>query len=124
MFMLEPRVSSNGRGNPKLQVGSGPRLYEAMKLSSATGRRVGVHCEDQTLIEPIQAEIDAAGRVDPLAHQDSKPPVVEVSAVGKVLALARHFGTRVHITHVTTNGVIPLLAQAKKDSVDVSAETC
>ena len=125
MFMLAPMASGQMTGDrSKLMVGSGPGLYNAMKLASATGRRIGVHCEDQSIIEALQPEVEGAGRTDPLGHQDSRPAAAEIAAVAKMLALATHVGARVHVTHVTANGVIPLIAEAKRRGLDVSAETC
>jgi dihydroorotase (multifunctional complex type) len=124
MFMTGPMGNN---ANPaidrsKMMVGSGPRLYEQLKLAASTGRRVGVHCEDQAIIDAIAPEME--GRTDPLGHQDSRPAAAEISAAAKMLALAVHFKARVHVTHVTCNGVVALIAEAKRRGLDVSAETC
>jgi dihydroorotase (multifunctional complex type) len=122
IFMLRPTDDTPGRA--KLQVGSGVEFVNALELVASTGRRAAVHCEDQWIIDAIQPVLEAAGRKDPLAHQASRPPVVEISAVAKALALAEYFKARIHITHISTNGVVPLLAEAKRRGVNVSAETC
>ncbi|MGE5829407.1 MAG: allantoinase AllB, partial [Micromonosporaceae bacterium] len=54
----------------------------------------------------------------------SRPPAAEEQAVADVLALARRHRARVHILHVSAAGVLPLLADARRDGVRVSAETC
>jgi dihydropyrimidinase/allantoinase len=125
IFMLRPTATASpAEDRRKLQVGSGVEFVDAFRLVASTGRRAAIHCEDQWIIDAIEPQLRAQGRKDPLAHQDSRPPVVEVSAVAKVLALAGHLQARVHITHISTNGVVPLLAEAKRRGVDVSAETC
>ncbi len=108
----------------KLMVGSGVEFYTALKFATSTGRRVGVHCEDQGIIDAIQPELEASGRVDPLGHQASRPAVSEIAAAAKMLALASHFNGRVHVTHVTANGVVAQIAEAKRRGLDVTAETC
>jgi dihydroorotase (multifunctional complex type) len=130
MFMLSPTAfSPNNNGaapvdRSKMLVGSGPELFHQLRLAASTGRRVGVHCEDQSIIDALQPELQAAGRKDPLAHQDSRPAAAEIAAVGKMLAIATHVGARVHVTHVTANGVVALIAEAKRRGLDVTAETC
>jgi dihydroorotase (multifunctional complex type) len=117
-------ISAAGGGRNKMQVGPGPEFVDAVQLVSSTGRRAGIHCEDQTIIDAIQPKLQAAGRKDPLAHQDSRPPAAEVAAVAKALAVASYFSARVHITHITSNGVPPLLAEAKRRGLDATGETC
>jgi dihydroorotase len=51
------------------------------------------------------------------------PSLAEEVMVARDLLLAREFG-RVHIAHVSAAGSVRLIRQAKKDKVNVSAETC
>ena len=55
---------------------------------------------------------------------DSRPPAAEVAAIELLLALAREYGTRVHIVHLATGDALPLLQQARRDGVPVTVETC
>ena len=45
-----------------------------------------------------------AGRKDPLAHAESRPPLVETVAVNTALLLAAETGCHVHICHVASAG--------------------
>ena len=54
----------------------------------------------------------------------SRPPEAETRAVALVLDAARRTGARVHILHLSSAEVLPLLAQARADGVRVTAETC
>jgi dihydroorotase len=51
------------------------------------------------------------------------PSLAEEIMVARDIMLAREFG-RVHIAHVSAAGSVRLVRQAKKDKIDVSAETC
>lgn len=126
IFMIKPsNHPSHGSGDrSKLQVGPGVEFVDAIKNVAATGRRAGIHCEDQAMIDAIQPVLEASGRKDPLAHQASRPAAAEAAAVGRALAFGAYFKARMHITHVTSNPVIPLLAEAKRSGLDLSAETC
>jgi dihydroorotase len=54
----------------------------------------------------------------------ARPPVAEIEAIGRVLALAEWTGARVHIAHHSTADALFLLREAKRRGVDVTAETC
>lgn len=51
------------------------------------------------------------------------PALAEEIMVARDIMLAREFG-RVHIAHVSAAGSVRLIRQAKKDKINVSAETC
>lgn len=54
----------------------------------------------------------------------SRPRAAENEAVELMIRLAREFGARIHIVHHSSADALPLLAQAKRDGLDITAETC
>ncbi|HEU4476932.1 MAG TPA: allantoinase AllB [Pyrinomonadaceae bacterium] len=54
----------------------------------------------------------------------SRPRASENEAVELMIRLAREFGARVHIVHHSSADALPLLAQAKKAGINITAETC
>ena len=50
--------------------------------------------------------------------------MAEHEAIARVLEFARATGVRLHICHVSTPRGVELVAAARRDGVDVSAETC
>lgn len=54
----------------------------------------------------------------------SRPDDAETAAVARLLDTARRTGARVHILHVSSAAVLPLLREARADGVRVTAETC
>jgi allantoinase len=50
--------------------------------------------------------------------------VAETEAIARCLEFARATGVRLHICHVSTPRGVHLVARARADGVDVSAETC
>jgi allantoinase len=58
------------------------------------------------------------------AFVESRPRDAENKAVADVIELARRTGCRVHILHVSSSEVLPLLAEARRDGVRITAETC
>ena len=54
----------------------------------------------------------------------SRPRAAENEAIEMMVRLSREFGTRVHIVHHSSADALPLLAQAKKADLKITAETC
>lgn len=71
--------------------------------------------------------LDAAPQRTGPAYADflaSRPDAAEAVAVTGLLDAARDTGARVHVLHVSSADVLPLLAKARADGVRASAETC
>jgi allantoinase len=99
-------------------------LRDAMEVIAPLGLPYGLHAEDDALLRSGLARMRSEGRKDPLAHAESRPPVVETVAVGVALALAEETGCPVHICHVASAGALRLIADAKRHGVAVTCETC
>ncbi|MFF4406113.1 allantoinase AllB [Streptomyces sp. NPDC001404] len=54
----------------------------------------------------------------------SRPRSAENAAVTAVVDVARCFGTRVHVLHLSSADALPVIAAAKAEGLPVSAETC
>jgi allantoinase len=92
-------------------------LAEAIKRTAELGSLLVVHAEEAAFIGT------ASGR----RYRDfvrSRPAAAEVVAVGRVIELARLSGARVHVLHLSSAQVVPLLAAAQADGVPITAETC
>jgi allantoinase len=79
-----------------------------------------VHAEDP---DDIEHAPHAHGR----AYADflaSRPRAAENDAVSHVIDQARRTGCRVHILHVSSADVLPLVREARAAGVRISAETC
>jgi allantoinase len=100
------------------------QLHAALKLVKETGRRLAVHCESDSMIESGIAALRAAGRNDPAAHMESRPPVVEAVAVARLLTLAADVGAKVHVAHVSCTQALDVVRRFRRDGLDVTAETC
>ncbi|MGH2915955.1 MAG: dihydroorotase [Solirubrobacteraceae bacterium] len=101
------------------------QLLRAFAAIASAGGLAGIHAENDEIVRAgIAAERAAGNGSDPLAHARSRPPVAEHEAIARVLELARATGVRIHICHVTTARGVALVAAARADGVDASAETC
>ncbi|MFD0530763.1 allantoinase AllB [Kitasatospora arboriphila] len=95
-------------------------LESALAEQARLGALAIIHAEDP-------AVLDAAPQQPGVHYRDflaSRPDDAEAAAVARLLDTARRTGTRVHILHVSSAAVLPLLRQAREDGVQVTAETC
>jgi allantoinase len=101
------------------------QLLAAFAAIAAAGGLAGVHAENDEIVRAgIAAEQGAGNGGDPLAHARSRPPVAEHEAIARCLELARATSVRLHVCHVSTPRGLALIAAARADGVDVTAETC
>jgi dihydroorotase len=83
-----------------------------------------LHAETNSIMERRETKLREAGRVEPLAHLDSRPEVVAIEAVSRAAILAEWTGARIHVLHISSAGELRPLAEAKARGVDISGETC
>lgn len=95
-------------------------MDETAKFKAITN----VHAEDEELSQQLTTELKRARRVDPVAHNESKPNSVEEKAIREAIELAGSARAKLHVSHMSTSEGVGLVAAAKRDRVNVSAETC
>ncbi|NYI08350.1 allantoinase AllB [Allostreptomyces psammosilenae] len=98
----------------------GPALREALTEIARLGALSIVHAESPDVL-------DAAPAVPGRRYRDflaSRPEDAESAAVALLLDTARATGARVHVLHVSSARVLPLLAAARADGLHATAETC
>lgn len=99
-------------------------MLEAFEVVAPTGKRISLHAETNSIMERREAKLRQAGRVEPLAHLDSRPEVVAIEAVSRAAILAEWTGARAHVLHISSAGELRPLAEAKGRGVDITGETC
>ncbi len=99
-------------------------MLEAFEVVAATGKRISLHAETNSIMERRQERLTLAGRRDPLAHIASRPAVVAIEAVSRAAILAEWTGARIHILHISSAEELRPLREAKARGVDITGETC
>lgn len=107
-------------GNPNFGHLSPTAFRTAMEQVAELDSVLLVHAESQHVIERSPRPY-GRGYASFLA---SRPDAAEVDAVALVIATAAATGARAHVVHVSSADVLPLLADAKRSGVRVTAETC
>jgi allantoinase len=100
------------------------QLLWGMRQATRLGLPYGLHAEDAALLADGLRQMQEAGRTDPLAHAESRPPLVETVAVNTALLLAAETGCHVHFCHVASASALALIRQVKKRGARVTVETC
>jgi allantoinase len=95
-----------------------------METTAQFSAITNVHAEDEELSQQLTAKLRAANRMDPIAHNESKPNAVEEKAVREAIAMARSTKCKLHISHISTAEGVRLISSAKRDKVNVTVETC
>ncbi len=99
-------------------------LVAALEAARRHGTLLTVHAENDALLRAGVARMHTARRVDPLAHAESRPPLVEAEATRRAIFLAEQTGAHVHIAHVSCALAVEAVREAKARGVRVTAETC
>ena len=98
--------------------------YELMQKVAQTGVMVAFHAENNDMINKNIARLRSEGKTSPMYHGKSRPPVVEIETISKILLFAEKTGAKVEIVHITTPEAVELVNEAKCKGVYVIAETC
>lgn len=98
--------------------------YELMEKVAQTGVMIGFHAENNDMINKNIARLRSEGKISPIYHGRSRPPVTEIETTSKILLFAEKTGAKVEICHITTPEVVELVNEAKCKGVYVIAETC
>ncbi len=98
----------------------GDSLRDTLTEIARLGALCVVHAEDPDVLASAPAP---AGR-SYAAFLRSRPAAAERAAVTRLIELARGTGARVHVVHVSSADVVPLVDLAKAGGVRITAETC
>jgi allantoinase len=96
-----------------------PDLREAMPELARLDALLIVHAE---LPGPIKTAAVSAS--DYQTFLESRPRAAENEAIELMIRLSREFNTRVHIVHLSSADAVPLLRDAQREGVRITAETC
>lgn len=102
-------------------------LREALPVLARLGAPLLVHAE---LPGPIEAAAGVWEGAGPAGLREygrylrSRPDAAEVEAVELLVRLCRETGAQVHVVHVSSVEVLPVLRRARAEGLRLTAETC
>jgi allantoinase len=107
-------------GNPNFPRLNADDFRSAVALIADLDAVLLVHAESHHVIQ----ESPRPGGRGYASFLSSRPDASEEDAVALVIDAAREAGARVHVVHVSSACVLPMLAKAKQAGVRITAETC
>ncbi|AGP54310.1 allantoinase [Streptomyces rapamycinicus NRRL 5491] len=96
------------------------QLRTALREIAGFGGLLIVHAEDARLIDGAPPPTGPR-YADFLA---SRPSAAENEAIAGLIALARELDARVHVLHLSSADALPLIADARREGVRITVETC
>jgi allantoinase len=99
-------------------------LLHALRQGARLGVVMGIHAENDAVIEHLQSELQANGRRDPMAHAESRPPFAEEEAIDRVIGMAAATGATIYIVHMSLAEGAAIIRAAKRRGQPVYVETC
>lgn len=100
-------------------------VYKALELVAGTGLRTVFHAEEDSLLELFMERARRSGRADYRLHLDSRPTVVEATAIAIVCAIALELDAAAHIAHLSSSAGVGLIRDARaRGCRKLTAETC
>jgi allantoinase len=107
-------------GNPNFAHLNPDEFRRAVSIIAALDAVLLVHAESHHVIADSPRPHGGSYR----SFLSSRPEASEEEAVSLVIDAARETGARVHVVHVSSARVLPMLAKAKRSGVRITAETC
>jgi dihydroorotase len=109
-------VSDDGKSVRKSNV-----MRNALNYSKSFQIPVICHCEDSDLSHGGHMN---EGAMSSLLGVWGMPSIAEEIIVSRDILLASYTGARIHIAHVSTEGSVRIVRQAKEQGIAVTCETC
>ena len=102
----------------------GKPLLEGMKRVADLRLPVAVHAESDALTSALSRRAAEEGRTGIADYLATRPIEAELEAIGEAINYSRQTGCALHVVHVSSRAGLDLIAAAKTQGVDVTAETC
>jgi dihydroorotase-like cyclic amidohydrolase len=103
-----------------------PHLSELAEIFEILGKRgimALVHAENQELIDHFTQRERAAGSSPPAAWSQARNLSVVLTSVLEMISLARYFGVKLHLLHLSTPEEFAAVDFGRSLGVDISCET-
>ena len=91
-------------------------LARTLEAVAALDALLGVYTGEQAVIDARRAELEAAGRADPMAFVEARPPESEAGGLERLLTAPGAADARLLLRQVCTRGGLERIARARVDA--------
>ena len=99
-------------------------MLRVLEVAQRRGALVMVHAENAEMTHLLQQRLLAAGETGPRSHLLSRPPLVEVEATHRAIALAELAAAPLYLVHMSCGAALDELLRGRARGVRVVGETC
>ncbi len=99
-------------------------IFRACQQLAARGGIPMIHAENGDLIDALEEQCIAEGKVGPEHYHDSRPPEAEAAAIAGVAALASYARTPLYIVHLSTGLGLNVIRDRRHAGQPLWCETC
>ncbi len=100
------------------------RMYEAVRFLKDRDCIVGVHCENDAIIQARVRELHRAGKLAPIYHAKSRPDLVESDGVARLMDICALAGAPAWVVHLSTGAGLAEARKARRRGQEVYLESC
>jgi dihydroorotase len=98
-------------------------LLEAFEIVSSLKVLVAVHAEDKTTLKKVENELKRNNCNDVEAFLKAHSENVEVTAVKRLLKIAKQTNVHMHFCHISTENGLKAIVDEKKSGIKITCET-
>jgi len=99
-------------------------LVKAMEILSDKDRVIGIHCENDSIVQGYTNSLKKSKRNKPEDFLESRPEIAEYEATCRVALLAKETNAKVHIVHCSSPKAVEVAQMFRSQGAKVSVETC
>jgi dihydropyrimidinase len=99
-------------------------ITRVLKATARVDGLVLVHAEEGEVIESLRQQFFDEGKIEPIYHARSRPPVTEGDANARIAEMARAAKANLYIVHVTCEQAVSAISAARATGQSLWAETC
>lgn len=99
-------------------------LYESLKALKESGGFLCVHAESEELAAFYTEQLKKEGKHGIFVNANFRSEIAELEAVERTLFWVRKMGGSIHFCRVASAAALERIAEAKREGLSVTAETC
>ena len=99
-------------------------FFQVLNKSKEIGALIGVHAENNEMVNTLTAQFIAEGKTSAWYHYLSRPEWVEGEADERAINWAKATGAELYIVHLANQQGMEAVARAKAEGYPIYAETC
>jgi dihydropyrimidinase len=99
-------------------------IFQMLMKSKEVGMLTMLHAENGDMIELLQKQLVAEGKLDPQYHAASRPPIVETEATTRATMLAEAADAPVFVVHISCATAMMAVRDARQRGIAAYGETC